>query len=277
MFANDQAITTNPRDTAYAVSATDAMTGGQFNSYSIARECQLAPDGSRIKLGSEILIEGEYPDFRVRRWHPEATVDLNLKASDKITHFFAVRAGLYRHWSLLCEYTGTINGETQSGLCTFEYAHGAGVHSIPHGLKLNLPSKFFMYHVLNLDADNQIVFGQAQGPGGIDVIRSASLRQLQHPAVQYQNIEFTVTEWSTKAAITAAGATMRTPERINWVVRDDNGDVITQIIGEPTNSWAPGLGAGVVGSYIYTGAFRGTEISGSAYLEWVDLRPGSSY
>ncbi|HNB00077.1 MAG TPA: hypothetical protein PLC19_11415, partial [Marmoricola sp.] len=85
------------------------------------------------------------------------------------------------------------------------------------------------------------------------------------------------TEWSTKPAITAAGATMRTPERINWVVRDDNGDVITQIIGEPTNSWAPGLGAGVVGSYIYTGAFRGTEISGSAYLEWVDLRPGSSY
>lgn len=272
IFANDHAIKTTPRDTAYAVSATGAMTGGQFRSYSIEQECDFAGDGSQLRFGSDILLTGTFPRFRIQRWHPEVEVDLHLRATDRVAHFFKLRGGLYDHWSLLCEYDGEINGSAVSGLCTYEYAHGVGLHSFPNPLRLNAPAKFFTYHVLNLDEENQLLFGQATGPAGLEVIRSASLRSRSTPNAQLRNAHFEVTSWSDEPAVTASGDLMRVPEDFKIRVHHDNGAVLVDLSGTANQDWAPGLGAGVVGSYEFEATFKGREVSGGAYLEWVDLR-----
>jgi len=275
IFANDHAIRTTPGDTAYAVSATAAMSSGQFRSYSIEQECDFSADGSHLRFGSDILLTGTFPEFRIQRWHPEVEADLHLRATDRVAHFFKLRGGLYDHWSLLCEYDGEINGRAVSGLCTYEYARGTGLHSFPNPLRLNAPAKFFTYHVLNLDEEYQLLFGQATGPAGLEVIRSASLRSPSTPNLQLRNSHFEVTSWSPEPATTACGDLMRVPAEFTILIHDANGAVLVDLNGTANHDWAPGLGAGVVGSYEFRANFQDREVSGGAYLEWVDLRTTS--
>lgn len=127
IFANDHAITTTPADTAYTVSATASMDSGQFLVHRIARDCEFRPDGSHLRFGTELVIDGVYPHFMVRRSHPNVVVELEIDATDKVAHFANV-PGLYRHWSLLARYRGHIDyrhhRDEVEGLCTFEYSSG---------------------------------------------------------------------------------------------------------------------------------------------------------
>jgi len=79
----------------------------------------LAPSGRHLRFGSDLVIEGTYPRFRVQRRHPDVEVELDIHATNTVSHFFKMRGGLYDHWSLLCKYEGLINETAVSGLCTY--------------------------------------------------------------------------------------------------------------------------------------------------------------
>jgi hypothetical protein len=174
IFANDHAITTTSRGTAYLVSATASMTSEQFRTYSIEKECEFAPDGRVLRFGEDLLVEGQYPTFRLRRHHSEVDVDLQLTATDKVSYFVDVVGGLYSHWSLLCRYHGTVGDIEASGLCTFEYARGIGVHSLPVLGRPNGPATFFTYQVINIDQASQLLMTEVLGPFGLPLTRSTS-------------------------------------------------------------------------------------------------------
>lgn len=271
VFANDHAITTTPSDTAYLVSATAAMRGGAFRAYSIAGECEFAPDGSRIRFGDDLLISGRYPVFDVRRTHPDADVALRLRATDKVTWFADLRGGLYQHWSLLCTYDGTVGGMPAAGLCTFEYARGAGLHSLPLRGTPNIPATFFSYHVLNVDDRTQVLFGEARLAGGIPVIQAAYVRGLDDYGSEYTDASLTVLRHEAEPRETPDGRRMRLPSALTVAARDAAGAGVFTLDGETNGDWAYGLGAGFVGSYEYSGTFRGRNVSGTAYMEYVDL------
>lgn len=271
IFANDHAIATTPKDTAYLVSATAAMRDGTFAAYSIANDCEFAADGSRIRFGDDLEISGRYPDFKVRRTHPDADVALQLRATDKVTWFADVRGGLYSHWSLLCTYEGTVGGTAASGLCTFEYARGAGLHSLPVVGTPNIPATFFSYHVLNVDERTQVLFGEARLRGGIPVIRAAWVRGLDDYGTEYADASLTVHSREDEARVTPGGHRMRLPSTLTVAARDGGGSEVFALDGRTNGDWAYGLGAGFVGSYSYSGTFRGRKVSGTAYMEYVDL------
>jgi len=271
IFANDHAITTTPNDTAYLVSATAAMRGGTFRAYSIAGDCEFAADGSRLRFGDDLEISGRYPGLEVRRSHPDADVSLRLRATDKVTWFADVRGDLYSHWSLLCEYDGTVGGAGVSGLCTFEYARGAGLHSLPVPGTPNVPATFFSYHVLNVDDRTQVLFGEARLPGGIPVIRAAWVRGLDDYGTEYTDASLAIRRHEAGPRETPDGRRMRLPSELAVTARDADGGEVFTLEGKTNGDWAYGLGAGFVGSYAYDGTFRGRNVSGTAYMEYVDL------
>lgn len=271
IFANDQAITTSARDTAYLVSATAAMSSATFHTYSIEKECAFADDGSSLRFGDDLLIEGTYPRFDLTRHHPEGDVVLHIEATDKVSHFIDLRGGLYSHWSLLCEYEGTVAGEAASGLCTFEYASGVGMHSIPSPIHPTLPARFFTYHVLNVDEATQILFTEVHGPGGIVMARSTYVRGLDDYGSAYPDTHFVVTKYDDISLPTPSGRRMRMPSHFSLGTRDKAGQPLLELEGRPHSDWAYGLGAGFVGSYQYDGTFAGREISGTGYIEYIDL------
>ena len=138
--------------------------------HSISRDCEFRPDGSHLRFGTELVIDGSYPHFTVRRSHPDVAIELEIDATDKVAHFANI-PGLCRHWSLLARYRGHIDYRQRrdevEGLCTFEYAAGAGVHSVTSDTRLKLPAEFFTYHVLNLDDTTQALLVQVLGPAGV--------------------------------------------------------------------------------------------------------------
>ena len=64
---------------------------------------------------------------------------------------------------------------------------------------------------------------------------------------------------------------MRTPARWSGRVRDDAGGLVCELEGVAREDWVYGLGAGWVGSFAFSGAFRGREVAGTAYVESVEV------
>ncbi|GAA4481337.1 hypothetical protein GCM10023094_29320 [Rhodococcus olei] len=278
VFANDWAIATTPRDSATVVSSTAAMTDGGFGPYATSRDCEFAADGSVLRFGDDLIIESRHPEFTVRRTHPEVRVDLTLRATGQISRFFDV-PGVYRHWSLLCEYEGTVGhaGEVQdvSGLCTLEYARGAGAHSVlPIGLasRAKLPARLFTYHVVNLDEDTQVLLSHVTGPRGIPLLRTAYLRSRDGWSVGYTTgCVLTVERYADAPHRTPDGRDMTLPARFRWRLSADGTELLL-LECTAGGDWTYGLGAGYVGSFRFEGHHRGREVTGLGYAEYVDVR-----
>jgi hypothetical protein len=275
VFANDHAITTSASDTAYLVSATAAMRGEGLHVYSVERDCEFRKDGSLLRFGEDLTIEGSYPDFRLRRFNRDVPVELHIRASDKVTYFADLPGGLYTHWSLLCRYDGVVGHLPVAGLCTLEYATGAGMHSVPLPLPLpgsrNLPVPFFTYHVLNVDDSTQVMTTQVLAGRGIELACATYVRGLDDYGCELLDTRFEILDYEPAPRPTPAGRGMRLPSRLTWSARLQGSEVIS-ISGRCHGDWVYGLGAGFVGSYEYSGSFRGKAIAGTAYIEYIDLR-----
>jgi len=264
LFANDHLITTTPSDTAYVVSATSAMTRDQFRAYSIGRDCDFAPDGSRLRFGDDLSIAGRLPRLALRRRHPEVEVELDLDVSDVITHFVRL-PGVYRHWSRLARARGRVGDVEVDAPCTFEYAAGVGLHSLlDRRLPLHLPASLFTYHVLNVDDETQLLFTWVRGPAGVPVQRAVHVRTPRGASTHRAGHRWTV--HSTESRETPDGRGMRLPRTFTWQAD------VALVHGTAHGDWTYGLGAGFVGSYDYEGTFRGRPISGVGYVEYVDRR-----
>jgi hypothetical protein len=271
IFRNEHLITTSAADTACLLNATGAMTEGQFTGYSIARDCEFHGDGSLLRFGSDLVLEGSYPDFVVRRTHPEVDIELRLTASGTVSHFAKLISGVYDHWSLLCEYTGNLSRGGQvtpvAGLCTLEYARAAD---------LRLPFRFFTYHVINADERTQILLGEVLGPLGSRMQRAVYVRSLDgHGEVHTKGFDFAVQRFEDDGRTTPEGTTMRLPEEFSWGVADDRGGELIQVRGRSNGDYTYGLAGGYAGSYEYEGRFRGKPIQGSGYIEYIDGRPAA--
>lgn len=270
VFANDHLITTSPADTAYVVSATGAMSHDQFRASSVRDDCRIASDDSSIDFGDDVHIEAHYPDFSVVRRHPEAEVQLTLAATDKVSWFADIRGGLYQHWSLLCKYDGWVNDTAVSGLATFEYARGVGTESVPGRWKPTVPAEFFTYHVINIDERTQVLYAELRGPFGVVIARSLYVRGLTESASEYPDALLVVR--SHEERDTPTGRPMALPVEFHLGARDDSGRPLLDLDARCTGDWAYGLGAGFVGSHTYDATFRGEPVTGTAYIEYVDLR-----
>jgi hypothetical protein len=269
IFANDHAITTTANDTAYLVSATAAMSGEGLHVYSIERDCEFRE--GLVRFGADLTIEGVYPDFHLRRFHRDVPVELNIVATDKVSYFADLPGGLYTHWSLLCRYEGTVGRRALAGLCTLEYAAGAGMHSLPIPGTPNIPVPFFTYHVLNVDDCTQVLMGLVTGPRGIELVRATNVRGVDEYGYELRDTRFDVEEYAPTPLPTPDGRAMRVPATLTWSAYQQGSEVVS-ISGRCRGDWVYGLGAGFVGSYDYTGSFRGKPVSGTAYIEYIDRR-----
>jgi hypothetical protein len=275
-FDNDPAIRTTARDTAYVISTTSATPERAFRSYSLTQECELSADGSRLRFGEDLVIEGSYPRYQLHRDLGTVTVDLELELTDKVAYF--VRAPrVYDHWSLLARCHGAIRDRDGAveieGLGTFEYARGAGLYSLagvrpPRWLKV--PVTRFTYQVLNVDATSQLLLTEVGRRGGI-AMRGAYERGLEDYGGMRPRAEMTITQRRTQPAITPDGREMQLPARWTWNVSEGR-DAVSSIVLEcvASDDWIHGLGAGYAGSFTYSGAYRDTAVDGVGYVEYID-------
>lgn len=268
LFRNAHLIKTTAHDTANLLVGTATATPDYFKGYSVRQDCELAEDGSRLRFGNELLLEGHYPEFTVRRQGHAFNLELKLRATDKIAHFASMVGRIYDHWSILCEYQGHLEqGGVKTpveGLCTYEYAKAANVP---------LPFRFFSYQIINIDAKTQVLFVQVLGPLGLPVQRRIYVRSLDdHGGIYSRGFDFTVQEYEDRPVVSPEGMTMRLPRRFSWRVDDDSGNELITIAGDCNGDFKYGMAAGYAGSYRYEGRFKGKPIQGTGYIEYIDCR-----
>ncbi|MFF0546014.1 DUF6670 family protein [Nocardia thailandica] len=268
LWRNDYLIETTGADTANLLIGTAVDFPGQFRGYQVARDLELTDDASLIRFGEDFRLEGTYPDYAVTYRNPEFDLDLRVRATDKVSHFAKLRAGLYDHWSLLCEYEGivTYRGETieLAGLNTLEYARGTD---------LPLPFRFFTYQILNIDRTTQVLMVEVLGPLGLPIQRAVYVRSLtDHGGTYENNFRFDVHQLEPLPRHTPNGQSMHLAREFAWSVDDEHGNELIEIRGTTNDDYTYGMAAGYAGSYTYTGRFRGEPVTGTGYIEYVGNR-----
>ncbi|GED99213.1 DUF6670 family protein [Gordonia crocea] len=275
-FDNDAALVAPPRRNAAVVAGTAASYPDHFGNYAIGETFTSNPDGSLVRFGDDLTIAGGYPEYTVPGRLGGVDVDLQLTCHDKVNWFF--RTPVYRHLSLLTDYRGTFTHEgvatPAEGICAFEYGacpspYVARKTPLPPSVKA--PLDYFVYHIVNLDENNQILLSQ-YGIGGQPLMSTALYCSRTVYGTRFDDVSFEVTSLRDEPAPTPYGIDMAVPATTRFVVRDRGGDVWLDLRAEMDTPFTYGLGTGFVSGFRHTSTWRGREIAGRGYVEYIDRR-----
>lgn len=279
-FDNDDVVVTSPRDTVTVSASTAADGASHYRAYSMTRDCDLRADGSLLDFGGDVVISGQFPDFRVQVITGDFTADLQLRCTGEVAWF--ARSVAYDHLSLFVECDGWVAVGDQrtevSGLGTFEYAACLGLHGLVDrrlSPSAKVPLDFFSYHVISVDADSQLLLADVHVLGDPLATMAYFRSRVDETWVTHSGVRFQVTEYAAEPVTDAWGRSMRLPTRFTWTA----GDVLT-VHGTVDSPPRFGVGLGYIIGYSCEGEYRGRSFESRGYMEYVDCeevdraRPG---
>jgi hypothetical protein len=276
-FDNDHALAAEPRRNASVVVGTAATHPRHFGNYEIGRDGRFSDDGSELCFGGELRITGSYPHYRVEASIEDFDLSLDIENTDKVSWFF--HSFVYKHLSLLSRYSGhvTIGGDRQevAGLCAFEYGACPSPYlrrRTPLPTRFKAPLDYFVYHIVNLDPTHQVLLSR-YSIGGRPLMTYALLRSTDAYTSVHHDTVFEVLEYQKEEAPTPDGRRMRLPRRTRFAV-GDRGRPWLELETEMDTPFTYGLGTGFVSGFAYSGQWKGAEISGRGYVEYIDRRDG---
>lgn len=243
-------------------------------------ETELADDGSVLRFGPDHTLTVDYPSVHLRSTLDDLNVALDLHCTDDIS--WVADSEIYRHYSLLCQYEGTIASKDSaaqqvSGTCTFEYGIGyAPFMDLPRMLPtpLKIPADFFTYHVLDLGPGEQIVACALGAFGRHTALMGADIRQVGTGVRRIGvEAEFTVAEFASVPTSYDGRAEMVLPTAFTWRFTHDDGTT-SYIDGTVDTHWLY-AGMGYIAGYHWHGEIEGRTRTGQAYLEYSDRRAGA--
>ncbi len=271
-FDTDFALVDEPRRNASVVAGTAASHPAHFGNYSTARDFVSRPDGSLIQFGKELTLSGRYPDYRLTGRFGSVEMDLELTNTDKVTWF--IRNPVYKHLSLLTEYRGRfttgVGGEEVAGLCAFEYGACPSpyqLRSTPLPTALKAPLDLFVYQIINLGPDDQVLLAHHR-IGGRPFITTADHRGRTSYGRSLSGPEFRVEEYRATPEDTPYGIPMRLPSVTRFTACD------LDVRAEMDTPFTFGLGSGFVTGFRHETTWRGRKVTGRGYMEYIDRRAG---
>ncbi len=271
LFDLDHLVAPDARDTTTVFSSTAKGDQRFYRAYDMSTQCRFADDGGELRWGDELAVDIALPKVAVRGRYPGFDVDLELAVTDQVSYF--VKSPIYDHLSLLAPYHGVIDGVDVRGLATFEYARirtPQGFLRRPMPAALKLPLDFFTYQIIDIDPRPQILLTDVRARGRV-ACRLAHVRVLGGVTEVYPDVDFTVTQYG-EPLVDDRGNSMRCPRTFRWTVRGGGREILA-VEGTVDSPWRQGHGPGYVAAYSYTGTWRSAAVSGSAYLEWIDVQP----
>lgn len=278
-FDNDHALVDRPRRNASVVIGTAASYPEHFGNYSTNRDFVCKPDGSLAKFGDDLTISGGYPEYHLSGRFGGVQADLRLTNTDKVTWF--VRNPVYKHLSLLTEYRGrfstasdTTSDTTEvAGLCAFEYGACPSpyqLRSTPLPASLKAPLDLFVYQIINLGPDDQVLLSHHR-IGGRPFITTALHRSRNTYGRSLGRTEFRVEQYRPTPQDTPYGIPMRLPAVTRFTARDETG-VVLDVRAELDTTFTFGLGSGFVTGFRHESTWRGEKFTGRGYQEYIDRR-----
>lgn len=275
MLDVDDAVTTTPRDTVTLTCATAATAPATFTTFSARRDCEFAPDSSRIRLAESLEITGRFPDYHVEIRQPRFSASLDLRCTGQITWWG--RSPVYDHVGLPARYEGTLThdgtGTPIAGMCSLEQMR-AGVPLVVGSRarsprRVKWPADFFTYQVLDLGDGELLTFAQVMILG-VPLVTGAYWTRLDGDKHRYvDDVTLTVRRLADEPARSPAGEAMPVPRELTWTVGGGRDLEVTLTVD---TGWVYGVGRGHLAGASYAGTVRGRDVQGRAYVEWIDCR-----
>lgn len=248
-----------------------------FSSYSIKSQMKTHSDGSLLNFNDELIISGEYPNYRLKGNRGGLKVDFMLEATGDVTWF--AKGFLYEHLALTARYKGCITHDNQelqvSGLCTYEYAKIISLASVANKTLPTLiktPIKFFTYQTIKLDDNTQLLLSHLRAPD-YPTYTAAYIVYVGTGSKQVNGeVRFRVLSTQDDTGIAPDGSQTVLPLVFEWHFYDKDDDIEMRIVGEVDTPMLFGLGNGFIGGYKWYGSKNGVDIEGRGYIEYVDKR-----
>ncbi len=267
ILRNESAICSTAQDTATVMVSTSPHMVGQFNAYSIVKECQFQKE--QFQFAERELISGCFPHFRILRKDNELSFDLNIHTSNIISYFIKLPMGMAEYWSVLCTCEGEVVYKDQK----FSIQH---IGAFEYGRAINfsyLPLAFFTHQIINLANNRQLVLIQLRDSFNRILQSRLYLRDASNGTVQMfdQNVHFKVHRVYPKVK-TPNGHSMYLPREFEWRYLGKDGYALS-VQAQSRGDFKFGLAAGYVGSFKYQVKINNEEQEGeSGYCEYIDCR-----
>ena len=268
------AIVDKPSDLTTLMSSTAADGHHFFQPYKTA-DCELPDAGSRMRWGSQFTLETDFSSRRVvvRAAFDNWSYDLEVELGDHAVWFVAMP--FYDHLSLPFRGQLRIGGQSLDVSGCLEYARGR-LPPVPAKLRPSMDAliaqtNFFAYHVVSLDAQTQLLWGDVhQGGKSRKFAHIRSLAKGHETESFGKEVSVEIQAYDDLLAEDGFGRVTRLPRQFCCRIVSA-GNLVLEIECVINTPWREGLGLGYVGGYAFTGKLRGHPKTGSALVEWVDL------
>ncbi|WP_409185896.1 DUF6670 family protein [Amycolatopsis sp. VS8301801F10] len=273
-FDIDHAVAGSPRTTLTLAVGTAATAPDWFSAYHVFDDCDLLPDGSRLRVADVLTIAGRFPSYRIQIRRPDFALDLEAECADRITRF--IRSPVYDHLGYPATYRGTLrwHGESRpvEGLLSLEYARVSSTTAIadrPVPRALKMPIDVFTWQVIKLGPRTLLMLA-GMGMGG-RMAPAAYLKDLDgEDRRQVRGVRLDVLEYHDEPVIAPDGARTRLPRRFRWFIPAGSGSP-TELSVVTDSHVIYGLGRGWLGGMDYEGTHNGQPVAGTGYYEYVGL------
>lgn len=266
LLFNESVIRTTPLDTATVFTSTSLHMVGQLNSYSMKQDCQFDLDG--LQFENKENIKGTLPNLKLKRIDNELAIDLNVSALEQIIYFSKLRFNLAEHWSVPAKCLGQVIYKKQiyeiEGFASVEFARSINFPYIPFA--------FYVYQIINLDHNQQIIFMQYRNAFNHILYSRIFLRNIENNTTQFFDHYVRLRVDRVYPVIkTPNGHSMYLPREFCWTYCDDQYTITLQ--GTSRGDFKFGLGTGFVGSFCYQLDINDQQYVGEGgYCEYIDCR-----
>lgn len=133
------------------------------------------------------------------------------------------------------------------------------------------PLDHFVYQIVDLDADTQILLSR-YAIGDRPFMTTAILRTRSGDGTRCRDVDFEMVELRDQSESTPYGIPMQVPRRTRFLVKDTRGRPWLDFEGIMDTPFTHGLSTGFVTGFAWSAIWRGEEISGRRYFEYIDRR-----
>jgi hypothetical protein len=267
ILANRNAVQTTSLDTATVICSSSPHMVGQFNHYSIKKDCHF--QHNIFDFSNREVFTGCFPDFQFHRYDEELSIHLRIRTLPLITYFTKLSFSLAEYWSLACECEGEVSYKGKryqiKGFGSFEYARS---FNLPY-----LPVCFFCYQIIHISQNRQILMTHMRDRFNRIIQSRIYVRDLKNMQSQMydQNVRFKVHRVYPLIKM-PNGQSVYLPRELEWNYSDKVGNSINLQV-RSRGDFKFGVGVGYVGSFSYQISINGqVETGESGYCEYIDCR-----
>ncbi|WP_394651206.1 DUF6670 family protein [uncultured Acinetobacter sp.] len=246
-----------------------------INSSDSFHKADVISSTDKLLLGQQLLIEGNSPTFKIKGESSSLRYEIEVSLCSPVSWF--AKSWLYDHLNCMTRYSGYIQTNSKhdevQGTGTFDFVRSA-LASTPKSyareLIGSLPVYFVTQHMLNLDAQTQVIFYRMD-LAGKPLCNTVLIRHSGGLCEVYGDVIFSVIQYQPSPVQSPNGHGTLVAEQFEWTVYDNNGDMRLSVYAQLNSLPYTGYGQGYIAGFKFKAQQLNSVSHGHGMMAHVDI------